>query len=104
MARCPADGPHCSVGALSARADENRHRPHKLDVLYDGVVVLTTHSEDSGKRLDTFLHQRLAEFSRSRLQSWIKEGRVLLDGNGVRASYILRGGEHVSVTPADLAP
>jgi 23S rRNA pseudouridine1911/1915/1917 synthase len=67
-------------------------------------VVLTTDSEDSGKRLDTFLHKRLPEFSRSRLQSWIKEGRVLLDGKGARASYIVRGGENISVTPADLAP
>lgn len=67
-------------------------------------MVLTTDSEDSGKRLDAFLHQRLPEFSRSRLQSWIKEGRVLLDGKGVRASYIMRGGEDISVTPAHLAP
>jgi 23S rRNA pseudouridine1911/1915/1917 synthase len=67
-------------------------------------VILTTGSEDSGERLDAFLHKRLPEFSRSRLQSWIKEGRVLLNGSGVRASYIVRDGENVSVTPADLAP
>jgi 23S rRNA pseudouridine1911/1915/1917 synthase len=67
-------------------------------------VVLTTDSVDTGKRLDAFLHERLPEFSRSRLQSWIKEGRVLLDGKGARASYIVRGGEDVSVTPADLSP
>ncbi|MFL6354320.1 MAG: RluA family pseudouridine synthase [Bryobacteraceae bacterium] len=67
-------------------------------------MVLTTDSEDSGKRLDTFLHERLPEFSRSRLQSWIKEGRVLLDGKDVRASYIVRGGDEISVAPADLAP
>jgi 23S rRNA pseudouridine1911/1915/1917 synthase len=67
-------------------------------------VVLTTDSEDSGKRLDAFLHERLPEFSRSRLQSWIKEGRVLLDGRGARTSYIVRGGEDVSVTPSHLAP
>lgn len=67
-------------------------------------MVLIADSEDTGKRLDTFLHQRLPEFSRSRLQSWIKEGRVLLDGKLARASYMMRGGEDVSVTPAHLAP
>ena len=67
-------------------------------------MVLTTESEDAGTRLDAFLHKRLPEFSRSRLQSWIKEGRVLLDGKAVRASYIVRGGENVSVKPAGLVP
>src|SRR2546423_11948897 len=74
------------------------------EFLEDGIVVLTTDAEDSGARLDAFLHKRLPEFSRSRLQSWIKEGRVLLDGKDVRASYIVRGGENISVRPADLAP
>ena len=67
-------------------------------------MVLTTDSADTGKRLDALLHERLPEFSRSRLQTWIKEGRVLLNGEDVRASYIVRGGEDISVTPADLAP
>jgi 23S rRNA pseudouridine1911/1915/1917 synthase len=60
--------------------------------------------EDAGKRLDSFLHERLPEFSRSRLQSWIKENRVLLNGAPVRASYLLRGGESFAVEPAALPP
>lgn len=59
---------------------------------------------DSGKRLDSFLHEHLPEFSRSRLQSWIKESRVLVNGEAARASYLLRGTESVSVAPAELAP
>ena len=59
---------------------------------------------DAGKRLDAFLHERLSEFSRSRLQSWIKEDRVLLGGKASRASYVLRGCEVISVSPAELAP
>jgi 23S rRNA-/tRNA-specific pseudouridylate synthase len=31
---------------------------------------------DAGKRLDHFLQERLPQFSRSRLQIWIKEGRL----------------------------
>ncbi|MBV9761061.1 MAG: RluA family pseudouridine synthase [Acidobacteriaceae bacterium] len=67
-------------------------------------MTLRADSADSGKRLDAFLHGALPEFSRSRLQSWIKSGRVLVDGQGARASYILRGGESISVTPAELPP
>jgi 23S rRNA pseudouridine1911/1915/1917 synthase len=67
-------------------------------------VILTPDVQDSGKRLDAFLHERLPDFSRSRLQSWIKSDRVLVDGRAVRASYPLRGGENISVTPADLVP
>lgn len=67
-------------------------------------MVLTAEQYDRGKRLDAFLHERLPEYSRSRLQSWIKEGTVVLDGKASRASYTLRGGEQVSVTPAIRAP
>lgn len=67
-------------------------------------MILTAEPADSGKRLDAFLHGALPEFSRSRLQSWIKGDRVLVDGETRRASYILRGGESISVEPAELAP
>lgn len=68
------------------------------------LKTLTAAAEDTGKRIDTFLHERMPEYSRSRLQSWIKNARVLLDGQDVRASYLIRGGESVSVLAADLAP
>lgn len=66
--------------------------------------MLHSDATDAGKRLDAFLHERLPEFSRSRLQSWIKDGHVLLNDQASRASYILRGAEIVAVTPADLPP
>jgi 23S rRNA pseudouridine1911/1915/1917 synthase len=66
------------------------------------VILLHAEAADTGKRLDAFLHERLPEFSRSRLQSWIKDGRVLLNDQAGRASYILRGAENIAVTPADL--
>jgi 23S rRNA pseudouridine1911/1915/1917 synthase len=66
------------------------------------VTTLTAEASDTGKRLDAFLHERLPEFSRSRLQSWIKDARVLIAGHQVRPSYLLRGGEEVTVEPADL--
>ena len=67
-------------------------------------VILTAGERDTGKRLDAFLHERLAEFSRSRLQSWIKQERVLVEGMPARASQILHGRESITVEPADLTP
>ncbi|HLJ14657.1 MAG TPA: RluA family pseudouridine synthase [Bryobacteraceae bacterium] len=59
---------------------------------------------DNGKRLDRFLQDRLPQYSRSRIQEWIKAGRVLVDGAARKASYMLRGGESVSVAPAHPPP
>jgi 23S rRNA pseudouridine1911/1915/1917 synthase len=59
---------------------------------------------DAGKRLDHFLQEHLPQFSRSRLQSWIKEGRVLVNGSAAKASLVLHGGEDVEVSPADAVP
>lgn len=57
---------------------------------------------DAGKRLDSFLHERLPQFSRSRLQGWIKEGRVLVNGVAGKPSSLLRGTETVDLEPAAL--
>jgi 23S rRNA pseudouridine1911/1915/1917 synthase len=59
---------------------------------------------DAGRRLDLALHQRLPEFSRSRIQQWIESGRVLVDGVTRRASYLLRGGEAIDAEPAAPEP
>jgi 23S rRNA pseudouridine1911/1915/1917 synthase len=59
---------------------------------------------DSGKRLDQFLRERLPEFSRSRLQQWIDEQRVRVDGAVAKRSYLLKGTERVAVQPGELPP
>jgi len=64
-------------------------------------VIVTAEPSDAGKRLDAFLHERLPEFSRSRLQSWIKDGSVVISGQNPRPSYLLRGGEAIEIHPAE---
>jgi 23S rRNA pseudouridine1911/1915/1917 synthase len=59
---------------------------------------------DRGKRLDTFLHEKLPAFSRSRLQSWIRQSRVTIAGRAEKPSYQLRGSETIDLEPATLAP
>ncbi len=67
-------------------------------------ITLEAGAEDKGKRLDWFLHERLPEYSRARLQSWIKGGRVQVNGETARPSYALRGREQLQVTPGELPP
>jgi len=61
-------------------------------------------AHDRGKRLDHFLQEKMPSYSRSRLQSWIKDGRVRVDGAVAKASLLLRGRESVEVSPAELPP
>ncbi len=69
-------------------------------------VVLTVPSEKAGMRLDTFLALQFPDFSRSRCQQLLREGRVKVDGVVVlKPSYVLRGGEQIVLTlPEPLPP
>ncbi len=60
--------------------------------------------EAKGRRLDQFLADRHAELSRSRLQSLIDEGHVLVDGAPAKAARKLRGGEAIDVEIPDPVP
>src|SRR5579864_85730 len=51
----------------------------------------------SGHRLDRFLVSQLPALSRSRIQSLIDEGRVLVDGAALKASRHVASGETVDV-------
>jgi len=68
------------------------------------MIQLSTLSTDAGQRLDTYLHSRLPEYSRSRLQQWIETGRVQVDGRTQKRSYQLRGSEQIQIEPAELPP
>jgi len=59
---------------------------------------------DSGKRLDHFLLEKLPKYSRARLQTWIKDGLVVVDGRAARSSLALKGSERIEVSPGELPP
>lgn len=66
--------------------------------------TLTVDEKDASKRLDHFLQEQLPQYSRSRLQSWVKDGLVTIDGAEARVSHLLRGGERIEVQPGELPP
>ncbi len=59
--------------------------------------------ELAGDRLDKVLAKIFPEFSRSRLQGWIEEGRVLVDGAGAKVRQPVPLGATITLVP-DLLP
>ena len=47
------------------------------------MELFLTQPADAAKRLDHFLQDKLPAFSRSRVQEWIKAGRVRINGAAV---------------------
>ena len=67
-------------------------------------MTLSAAEADRGKRLDAFLRERLPEYSRSRLQQWIREARVQVHGVAAKASYLIRGTETITLEPGAMPP
>lgn len=66
---------------------------------------VTAEAPDTGKRLDHFLQEKLPEFSRSRLQDWIRDGRVTSGGKALcKVAFALKGNEVIEVQPANPPP
>ncbi|MCS7043487.1 MAG: RluA family pseudouridine synthase [Bryobacteraceae bacterium] len=68
------------------------------------MAVFTVQPEEAGRRLDHFLAAKMPEHSRSRIQAWIEEGRVRVNGAVKKASWKLRAGETVEAEPAAPPP
>jgi 23S rRNA pseudouridine1911/1915/1917 synthase len=63
-------------------------------------ITLVVPQDLGGLRLDQALQRMLPEHSRSRLQSWIKEGLVTLEGQSATSKLKVWGGEKIFVIAA----
>jgi len=62
--------------------------------------VLRTVSQDmAGRRLDQALARMFPEYSRSRLQGWLRDGYILLDARTAKPDQKVWGGEQVQLAP-----
>jgi len=68
------------------------------------MIHLDSSKDDAGKRLDQFLHDKLPQYSRSRVAEWIDDRRVQVNGAPGKRSYLLKGSERIEVEPAGLPP
>ena len=60
-----------------------------------------------GLRLDQALVRLFGQYSRNRLQAWLAEGHIMVDGRRLSARHAVTGGERVVLTPPaapDAAP
>jgi len=64
-------------------------------------ICIEIPEEYRGLRLDQALAEQLPEYSRSRLQRWIRDGHVLVSGQQLRPRDNIRGGEEVEVNVPD---
>lgn len=55
--------------------------------------------EWAGRRLDQVLVELFPEYSRSRLQRWLKDGQITVNGEFLRAKDKVAGGEEVELYP-----
>ncbi|NPB04332.1 MAG: RluA family pseudouridine synthase [Thermotogae bacterium] len=66
--------------------------------------------KSAGLRLDTYIFVSGTGFSRTQIQRAIKEGKVLVNGRKVRASYKVKAGDYVEAefeimeTPTEIVP
>jgi len=61
------------------------------------TLIATVPEELAGMRLDQCLAEIFPDYSRSKLQTWIKAGRVLVDGEQMQARQKLDGGEEIEL-------
>ncbi len=66
-------------------------------------VQATLGEEHAGRRFDQVLAELFSDYSRARLQGWIKDGRALLDGQQVLPRARVAAGQQVSLQP-DIQP
>ena len=64
-------------------------------------IILTIPQNLGGLRLDQALQQMLPEYSRSRLQAWIKQGLVSAGEQPVSAKLKVWGGEQIRIVPQE---
>ena len=67
----------------------------------EALQLLKPDEQDIGKRLDVFLSEKVADWSRARLQKLVDDGDVLVNGKAAKSSYKLRGGEEIEVELAE---
>src|SRR5688500_5827903 len=59
----------------------------------------TVPSELGGLRFDQALARLFPQYSRNRLQAWLKSGHITLDGRSAEARQAVSGGEEVVLEP-----
>ena len=66
-------------------------------------MTLELKAERGGDRIDSYLQEQ-TEYSRNRIQSLLKSGRITVNGVSVSKSYALRAGDRIEIEPPEIIP
>lgn len=59
---------------------------------------------EPGQRIDKAIHSAFPEYTRSKIQNWLKQQRVLLNGQVVKANYKVKIADHIEISIPDPKP
>jgi 23S rRNA pseudouridine1911/1915/1917 synthase len=69
------------------------------DAALGAPMTANVPTELGGLRLDQALARVFPQYSRNRLQAWLKSGHITIDGKRLEANYAVAGGEHIALRP-----
>jgi 23S rRNA pseudouridine1911/1915/1917 synthase len=72
------------------------------DATFVAALSATVPLEMGGLRLDQVLARLFHQYSRSRLQDWLRSGHILVDGKSPAARMAVSGGEKIELSPPQL--
>src|SRR5579859_2184105 len=99
----PATSRSARMAKLRLMAESTKSLPDYIEnTASDRHLRLAVPADCAGLRLDQALVRLLPEYSRNRLQEWMRSGHITLDGGAVSAKTKVWGGETVVVAPQAL--
>jgi len=72
------------------------------DATFVAPLSATVPTEMGGLRLDQALARLFHQYSRNRLQEWLRSGHILVDGRSAATRMAVSGGEKIVLTPPRL--
>jgi 23S rRNA pseudouridine1911/1915/1917 synthase len=88
---------------MNSRENENTGTNYNVKPILsepaEPMSALTIPAEFAGMRLDLALARLLPDWSRARLQTWIRENQISVDGKKAVAKQKVWGGEQIRVKP-----
>lgn len=62
-------------------------------------MIITVDENDENKRLDSYLSEIVSDFSRSKIQNFIKSGNIKINDTSKKPSYLLKEGDKIDFEP-----
>src|SRR2546423_1706701 len=100
----PAQPASANRKAASKLLSMGRENYSDWDAAFVAPLSATVPDEMGGVRLDQARARFFPQYSRNRLQEWLRSGHILVDGKSVAPRMQVSGGQKIGVTPPAAAP